>query len=86
MKIALTLNTLTRADLELPLGWHDLSIGSRNLYASEQASLEVSFDNVSAVDLASTNTTVIWALWSRETSGGPSIGSIGHVKKSVLLL
>jgi hypothetical protein len=82
----LTLNTLTRADLELPLSWHDLGIGTRDLYASKQASLVVSLDNVSAVDLASTNTTVVWALWTRVTTDWPAIGLVEGVKEGVLLL
>jgi hypothetical protein len=46
----------------------------------------VGLDNVSAEDLASTNTTVVWALRTWETVCGPSIGSVGHIKKGVLLL
>jgi hypothetical protein len=82
----LTLNTLTRTDLELPLSWHDLGISTRDLYTSKQASLVVSLDNVSAVDLASTNTTVVWALWTGVTADRPAIGLVEGVKEGVLLL
>ena len=43
-------------------------------------------DDISAENLSSTNTTVVWALGTWETVGGPAVGSIGHVKKGVLLL
>lgn len=82
----LTLNALARADLELPLGGHNLSVGSGDLDTSEQASLVVSLDDISAVNLASTNTTVVWALGAWETICWPAIGSIGHVEKGVFLL
>jgi hypothetical protein len=82
----LTFNTFTRADLEFPLSWHDLGVSSRDLYTSEQASLEVSLNDISAIDLAGTNTTVVWALRTGEAANGPAIGSIGRVKKGVLLL
>lgn len=82
----LTLNTSARADLELPLGGHDLGIGTGDLDTSEQASLVVSLDNISAEDLASTDTTVVWALWTWEPVCWPAIGTVAHVEKSVLLL
>ena len=46
----------------------------------------MSLDDISAVDLASTNTTVVWALGTGETVDRPAIRSIGHIEKSVLLL
>jgi hypothetical protein len=82
----LTLNTLTRTNLELPLSGHNLGVGSRDLYTGEQASFEVSLDDISAIDLSGTNTTVVWALGAWETILGPAIWFIGHIKKSVLLL
>jgi hypothetical protein len=82
----LTLNTLTRTNLELPLSGHNFGIGTRDLYAGVQASLVVSLDNVSAVDLASTNTTVVWALWTGVTADRPAIGLVEGVEKGVLLL
>jgi len=72
--------------LELPLGGHNLSIGTRDLYTGEQASLVVSLDNVSAVDLASADTTVVWALWTGVTANGPAIGLVEGVEEGVLLL
>ena len=85
-KKLLTLNAFTRANLEFPLGGHNLSVGSRNLDTSVQASLVVGLNDVSAENLSSTNTTVVWALRTWETVYGPSIRSVGHVKKGVLLL
>jgi hypothetical protein len=46
----------------------------------------VSLDNISAVDLASTNTTVVRALGSWETVDWPSIGPVCQVKEGILLL
>lgn len=43
-------------------------------------------DDISAEDLPGTDTTVVWALWSWETIGWPSVRSVGHVEKGVLLL
>jgi hypothetical protein len=82
----LTLNTLARTNLELPLGWHDFGIGTRDLDTGEQASLVVSLDNISAVDLASTDTAVVRALRTWETTNGPSVWLVKHVEESVLLL
>jgi hypothetical protein len=82
----LTLNTLTRANLEFPLSRHDLSVGTGDLDTGEQASFEVSLDNISAEDLSGTNTTVVWTLWAWEASDWPAIWSVAHVEKGVLLL
>jgi len=72
--------------LEFPLSRHNLSVSTRDLDTSEQASLEVSLDNISAEDLSGTNTTVVWTLWAWETSDWPAIWSVVHVEKGVLLL
>jgi hypothetical protein len=85
-KVVTQLNTLARTNLEFPLSWHNLGVGTRDLDTGEQASLVVRLDDVSAVDLASTNTTVVWALWTWETSNGPSIRFVKHVEESVFLL
>ena len=79
-------NSLTRTDLELPLGWKDLSVDTRDLDASVQASLVVGFNNVTAVDLASTNTTVVWPLRARETSLWPSVWVSILIEESIFLL
>lgn len=63
-------NTLARADLELPLGGHDLGVGTRNVDTSVQAGLVVSLDDVTLDDLASTDTAVVRTLRSRETVSG----------------
>lgn len=43
-------------------------------------------DNVTAVHLASSDTTVVWALRSREAVLGPAVWPASDVKKGVLLL
>jgi hypothetical protein len=84
--IMLTFNALARTNLELPLCGHDLGISTGDLDTCEQASLVVSLYNISAVDLASTDTAVVWALWSRETSRGPAVWLVKHIEEGVLLL
>jgi hypothetical protein len=85
-KIELTLNSLTRTNLELPLSWHDFGIGSRDLDSSVQASLEVRLDNISAINLARTDTTIVRTLGAGETSNWPTIRSVRHIKEGILLL
>lgn len=68
------------------MSWHNLSVGPRDLHTSEQASLVVSLDDISAVDLAGTNTAVVWALWTWETALWPAIWSVKLIKKGVFLL
>lgn len=46
------LNTQARANLELPLGRHDLGIDTANLDASVQTDAVVSFDQITCVDLS----------------------------------
>lgn len=70
----------------LPLGGHDLSVGTRDVDTSVEAGLVVSLDNVSAEDLAGTDTTVVRTLGSREAVLGPAIWPSGGVEESVLLL
>jgi hypothetical protein len=77
---------LARADLELPLGGHDLSVCTRDENTGVQASLVVGLDNVSAKDLASTHTTVVWTLRTWETIEWPAIRPVRHIKKCILLL
>jgi hypothetical protein len=81
-----TLNTVAWTNLEFPLGGHDLGVGTGDLDASVQASLVVSLDDVSAENLASTNTTVVWALGTWETVDWPSIRPVAHVEEGVFLL
>ena len=68
------------------MSWHNLGVGTRDLDTGEQASLVVSLNDVSAVDLAGTNTTVVWALGSRETTYWPTIRLVQQIKKGILLL
>lgn len=82
----LTINTGTWANLELPLGRHDLGVGAGDADAGVQAGLVMCLDDIAAEDLAGADTTVIWALWSRVTIYWPSIRPVGHVEKGILLL
>ena len=80
------LNTFTRANLELPLGRHDLGVGTGDLDASIQASLVVSLNDITANNLASTYTTVVGSLGRRETLLGPAVWSVIHIEEGVFLL
>ena len=80
------LDTLARANLELPLGRHNLGVSAGDLDTGVQAGLVMGLDDITANNLASTNTAVVRTLGSRETSLGPAIGPVLHVEKSVFLL
>ena len=80
------LNAVTWADLELPLSWHDLGVGTGDLDAGVQASLIVSLNDVTAKDLSSADTAVVWTLWSWVAVHWPSVWTVRHVEESVLLL
>ena len=70
----------------LPLSGHDLSVGAGDVDASIHAGLVVSLDDVSAEDLAGTNTAVVRALRSGEAVLGPAIRPAVEVEKCVFLL
>lgn len=80
------LDTLARADLELPLGGHDLGVDTRDVDTGVEAGAVVSLDEVTGKDLTGTSTTVVRALGTRETSLGPAERTVVHVKERVLLL
>jgi len=79
-------DTLARADLELPLGGHDLGVDAADVDTGKEASAVVGLDQVTSDHFASTNTAVLRALWSWETTLGPSEGLVIGIKETVLLL
>lgn len=62
------LNALTWADLELPLGGHDLGVGTRDLDTGVEAAAVVGLHNITLDNLARADTTVVRALGSGESS------------------
>ena len=82
----LTLNTLTGADLELPLRGHDFGVDTRNFDTSKQAGLVVSFYDITAKDLVGADAAVVWPLRTRETVLGPAIGPAIGAEEGILLL
>lgn len=56
------INAKTRTYLELKLTWSDFSIDTRNVDASIETGSVVRFHNITAKDLACTNTTIVLAL------------------------
>lgn len=81
----LTFDTLTRADLVLPLGRHHLGVDTRDLDSSVQACLVMSLHNVSAEDLASTDSAIVRALGSWKSSLRPAIWPAIGTKDCVFL-
>ena len=67
------MNTFTWSDLELPLGGHDLGVGSRDLNAGVEASSVVSLNNIATVDIVVSNSTVVRSLRSWVTLLWPSV-------------
>lgn len=80
------LNSLAWSNLELPLSWHDLGVGSRDLDTGVKAGTVVSLNDVTSVDLVGSNSTVVWSLWSWESVLWPSEWMSIDIEKSVLLL
>jgi hypothetical protein len=56
------LDTLARADLELPLAGHDLGVGAGDLDTRVEAGLVVGLDDVTEDDLAAADTAVVRTL------------------------
>ena len=72
--------------LEFPLSRHDLGVDTRDLDASVEAGAVVSLDEITSVDLSSADTAVVRALGTGETTLGPAVRLVVHVKERVLLL
>lgn len=79
-------DTLAGTDLELPLGGHDFGVDTRNVDTSIQACAVVSLDQITSKDLASSDTTVVGALRTGETTLWPLVWLVIGIKESVLLL
>ena len=86
MSKKLTVNAGAGANLVLPLGGHDLSVDTGDVDTSVEAGTVVGLDDVTAVDLAGTDTTVVRTLSAGETTTGPAVGPAIGTEKSVLLL
>lgn len=82
----LTVNAGNGANLVLPLRGHDLSVDTGDGDLGVQAGTVVGLDDVTAVNLAGTDTTVVRTLGTGETTGGPAVGPAIGTEKSVLLL
>ena len=61
-----------RAHLELPLRWHDLSVGAADLDAGVYAGLQVGLHDVAANGGAAAHGAVVGALGSREPARRPA--------------
>ena len=72
--------------MELPLRGHDFRIDTRDLDTGVQASLVVGFNDITAEDLAGTDTAVVWSLRSRKAVLGPAVWPVVGAKEGVFLL
>jgi hypothetical protein len=79
------LDSLTGTNLELPLRGHDFSVDSANLDSAVHACLVVCLDDISCVDFAGSDTAVVWALGTGESTLRPSVGSIEGIEERVFL-
>jgi hypothetical protein len=70
------LDTLARADLELPLRRHHLGVDARDVDAGVQAGAVVCLDEVAGKHPAGTDTAVVRALGTGETTLGPAIRTV----------
>lgn len=70
----------------LPLGGHDLGVGTGDLDFGVQAGLVMGLDNVTAHDFAGTDTAVVWTLRGWEAVLGPAVWPAVKGEKSILLL
>lgn len=69
-----------------PLGGHDLGVDTGDVDTGVQAGTVVSLDDVTAVDLAGTDTAVVGTLDTGVTTTGPAVGPAIGAEQSVLLL
>ncbi len=79
-------DALAGADLELPLGGHDLGVGAGDEKAGVEAGLVVSLDNIAHNDLGGADTAVVRTLGRGETADGPAERTVVEVEHGVLLL
>jgi len=80
------LNSAARADLELPLAGHDLSVGAADLDSGVEAGLVVGLNDVPSKDAVSAHSAVVGSLGGRVSSLGPAIGMAVGLEEGVLLL
>jgi hypothetical protein len=82
----LTFDTGTGAYLVFPLRRHDLCIDTGDLDSRIKTGLVVSLDDISAVNISSPDSAVVWALGTGETALGPAIWPPIWREEGVLLL
>jgi len=85
-KVVTHRDTFARPNLELPLSGHDLSVDTADDDTGVQAGAVVSFDQITSEDLASSRSTIIGALRTRETALGPTDWVTIGIEKCILLL
>jgi hypothetical protein len=68
------------------LSGHNFCVDASNLHTGEQTRLVVGLNDVSAVDLAGTDTTVVWSLGGGETHLWPAIWPTIETEEGVFLL
>ena len=79
-------DTHAGSDLVFPLSWHDFGVGARNGDSSVHAGLVMRLNDISAVDTASSDATVVWALGTGEATLGPAVWPAVGTEECVFLL
>ena len=72
-KLVAEIDSLTWANLVLPLSRHDFSVGTGDFDTCIHAGLVMRLNNVSAEDATSSNTTIVWTLSAWETVSWPAV-------------
>merc|ERR1712058_128828 len=79
-------DSLTRSNLELPLSWHHLCVGSTDLDSGIHAAFDMSSLNISTINRSGTNSAIVGSLGSRKTILWPTKGMLVIIKQGILLL
>ena len=85
-EIELTVDAGAGTDLVLPLGGHDLGVGTGDVDTGVEAGHVVSLDEIAAEDSTGTDTTVVRTLRSGESVLGPAERPAVDIEEGVLLL
>src|SRR5436189_6364435 len=75
-KMITHLNTLTGTNLEFPLRRHDFGVNTADFDTTVQTGFVVCFNDITSVNFTRSDTAIVWALWTWESTGWPTVGSV----------
>ena len=78
-------DSLAGTDLEFPLGRHDFSIDSADFNTGVQTGFVVCFNDITSVDFSGTDTAIVGALRTRETTYWPAVWFAIGIEEGVFL-